>query len=119
MRASREEILRQHLKVDVFNLRTKLERLLPDVKKRGLNIFCNSSFELEGFSSNEYHQDADKLLRLAQRIVKARDELGEPAENCLGEAYLAACKENCSRDEHRRGPRKLGVWLSEIVASNT
>lgn len=74
-------------------LREQLLRLLPGAAKSGANIFTTD------------------LLRVARECVYLRERQGVPVIGSVGYLFLAASEENASKDEHRRGPRRLAEAL--------
>jgi len=95
--------------------REQLLRLLPEAAKSGVNLFTNSDFNPWKLPPKHTHPDADDLLQMARECLRLRERRGVAVPGSVGYLFLAMCEENVSRDENRRGPRRLAEALLEQV----
>jgi hypothetical protein len=115
-RRQKQELL---LQLKESELRTLLQRLLPSVAENGSPIFMNSQFNPHGLLAAHLPEESEPLLEAANGCVELRQQLGLAVDGSVGELFLAACRESAAlHDEHRRGPRKLALWLLGELSGN-
>lgn len=119
MKESRIEILEHNLRVEEFNLRQALLRVLPEFVSIRSNVFTSAEFNPSNLPSHMFHPQAEKLLKSARLCIRLRQELGLESDKNIASEYLSACEENASEDEHRRGPRKLSEYLLNYIHNGT
>ena len=102
-----------------------LEREITDIilKKAGHasdtgeDIFTNSDYNPHNILSAHFHQDAVKLLSLANESINLQEQALIDATGSISQLYLTACLELADlTNEQRRGPRKLAEWLFQEVS---
>ena len=116
---SRIDKLELELEAAERQLRKQLLRILPEAAVGGSNPFTNSEFNPSFLPPHLFRSDAEDLLEAARECIRLREEIGFDAAGSIGSLFLAACEENGSRNEHRRGPRKLAESLLRALSHDT
>jgi hypothetical protein len=111
MKTSQTEKLDRELTAVETELRQQLLDLLPETAESGSNMFTNSEFNPFNLPAHHLRADAESLLKSARECVRLREVLGLEVESSVGTLYLAACEEHASKNQQRRGPRKLAAAL--------
>ena len=119
MKTSRIDKLELELEAAERQLREQLLRILPEVAASGSNLFTNSKFNPFGLPSHLFRSDAEGLLQSARECIRLHEEIGLSAGGSTSSLFLAACEENGSCNEHRRGPRKLAESLLRALSYDT
>lgn len=113
--AEAEELLREA----EATLRTILLERLPAVADAGGGLFVNSDFIPRGFPRSKVFGEGPALYGNAQSCLALRESLRLPAEGTVGALFIAACAENASESENRRGPRRLALSLLKDLKRET
>jgi hypothetical protein len=119
MKTAQTEKLERVLRDAEKELRETLLRVLPAAATGGSNLFTNAEFNPSNLPQHRFRSDADGLLKTARQCVQLRKQIGAGVIGSVGYLFLQACEENSSRDEQRRGPRKLAAWLLGELGSGT
>ena len=119
MKSSRAEKLTLELETEEMRLREKLLEILPDAAVSGSNPFTNSEFNPSNLRPHQFHQDAETLLAAARNCVQLRESLNLDRTESVGALFLATCQEHGSKDQQRRGPRRLAAALLQAVSNAT
>ena len=119
MKTSRAEKLGIELEAEERRLKEKLLQILPESAESGSNPFTSSEFNPSNLRVQQFHQDAESLLSSARECVRLRDAIGLDSGGTVAALFLAACEENGSKNEQRRGPRKLAAALLQAVRHAT
>ena len=93
------------------HLRETLLEYLPGAAVSGSPIFTNSRFNPHQLPAHHLLEVAEAFLDMASACIEMRERLMLPADQSVGQLYIAACEEGASANEHRRGPRRLAADL--------
>jgi hypothetical protein len=119
MKTSRTDRLGIELEAEERRLKERLLQILPESAESGSNPFTSSEFNPSNLRAHQFHQDAESLLSSAQECVRLREAIGLDSAGIVGALFLEACEENGSKNEQRRGPRKLAAALLQAVKHAT
>lgn len=119
MKTSQIEKLERELATEEATLRQHLLHVLPEVAESGSSLFVNSEFNPWNLPAHSFRSDAESLLNSARECVRLREVVGLDTEGSVGALFLEACREDASRDPHRRGPRKLASSLLQALSRDT
>lgn len=120
MTAYRYDKLEAQLETMESSLFEVLGQALPRVADSGEMLFHNSEFGLPSMQAHWLPRESEILVSLAKEAVALRLQLGLPLEGSVGQLYLSACSETADvSNEHRRGSRRLAVWLLGELATVT
>jgi hypothetical protein len=118
MNDKRAEKLNSQLIAAEKTLRIQLVRVLPVAVHSGVDYFTNSEFNPYNLRLEHLVSEAEDFLQLAKEALSIRDQLNLPKEGSVGNLYLKACSEAADlSNEHRRGPRKLALWVAGELGS--
>jgi hypothetical protein len=118
MEMSIASVTERHLAETESQLLTVLERVLPKCAEGGTLIFFNSENLPSEYPEHWLSPESDELLELATRSMELREKLSLPVTHSLGQLFLSACAEYADQNNpHRRGPRKLAMWLLAEIRS--
>jgi hypothetical protein len=119
MKTSRLDKLKLEMESQEKRLESHLRRILPEAAESGANPFTNSEFNPSALLTHQFHPDAESLLESAQECIRLRNQIGIDTAASVGALFLEACKENGSKNEQRRGPRKLAAALLLAIEHGT
>ena len=111
MKEQRRERMEARLSEAEAELRVLLEKVLPRTAESGEQLFFHSENLPKGYRANMLPVESEQLFSLATECVELHEQLQIPLSGSVAQLYLSACHEAASRNEHRRGPRKLSEWL--------
>ena len=107
--------IEKNIEIVERELKSLLSECAARAEKTGEDIFSNTRYsQYEPLRRNE---SAEKLLALSIESIRLHEKASLDLSGSTATLYLDACRElSDTENEHRRGPRKLGAWLSKELS---